>query len=134
MSEMNGNTEIRMGSDRSFGLVFAVIFALVGLFPLTGGGGARWWALAVAAVFLLAALAASRLLRPMNRLWFRFGLLLNRIVSPVVMGVLFFGVVTPTGLVRRLFVADPLRQRLDPSASSYWIEVSGPKTSMRRQF
>lgn len=125
-----------MGSDRSFGLVFAAFFLIVAIFPLIGGGGPRWWAAAVAAVFLVAAQVAPARLRPLNRLWFRFGLLLNRIVSPVVMGILFFAVVTPTGLVRRLRNPDPLRQRFKPEASSYWIDMpdAGPKSSMRRQF
>lgn len=134
MWAMHGNSEFRMGSDRTFGLAFAVVFGIAGLFPLLGGGGFRWWALAVAALLVLVSFAAGRYLRPLNRVWFRFGLFLNRIVSPATMGIIFSGVVTPTGLVRRLFVADPLRQRPDPAASSYWIKVSGPETSMRGQF
>ena len=137
MSEHQANAEIRMGSERSFGIVFCVVFALVGLWPLTGDGGPRWWALAVAAGFLAVALARPALLRPLNRAWFRFGLLLGRIVSPVVMGLIFVLTVIPTGLIRRLRDRDPLRQRFDPEARSYWIErdrEAASRSSMRKQF
>ena len=137
MSELTGNTEIRIGSERSFGLVFAVVFAVVALYPLLRGGEARWWALAVAAAFLLTGLVRADLLRPLNRLWFRFGLLLNRVVSPVVMGVLFFLTVTPVGLLMRLRDRDLLSQELDPDRPSYWIEVDRAKaapSSMKKQF
>lgn len=137
MSEFQGNTEIRMGSERSFGIVFAAVFALVGLFPLTGGGDPRLWALGLAAGFLGAGLTLPQLLGPLNRLWFRFGLLLNRIVSPVVMGILFYLTVTPVGLIMRIRHRDPLRQRFDREAASYWIPVDRARarqTSMRRQF
>ena len=137
MSELTGNTEVRMGSDRAFGLVFAGVFAIVALVPLISGGGPRWWALAVAAGFAALALARPAVLRPLNRLWFRFGLLLHRIVSPIVMGVLFFLTVTPIGLAMRLRHRDLLRQKLDRKAASYWVEIDpeeSSKGSMRNQF
>lgn len=112
--------------NRSFGLLFAVVFALIGLLPLMFGGVARLWAIIVAAVFLVAALAFPGVLAPLNRLWMRFGLLLHRIVSPVVLGIMFFGVITPIGLVMRLFGKDPLRLQLDKAAASYWIERTPP--------
>jgi Saxitoxin biosynthesis operon protein SxtJ len=125
-----------MGSDRSFGLVFSGFFLLIALFPLTGGGGLRWWAVAVSAAFAVMAFVRPSWLRPLNVLWFRFGLLLNRIVSPVVMGILFFLVVTPIGVLRRIRNPDPLRQQFDTGSASYWLKVdqSQPKSSMRRQF
>jgi hypothetical protein len=137
VSEFGGHTEIRMGSERSFGLVFSAVFTIVALFPLLGDGGVRWWALAIAAAMLAIGLCRPGLLRPLNRLWFRFGLLLNRIVSPVVMGILFFLTVTPVGLVMRLRNRDLLRQRFDPGAKSYWIEIdreTAARSSMRQQF
>ena len=112
--------------NRSFGLLFAVVFALIGLLPLMFGGDARPWALVLAALFLLAALAFPAVLTPLNRWWMRFGLLLHRIVSPFVLGIMFFGVITPIGLVMRLFGKDPLRLQLDKSAGSYWIERTPP--------
>ncbi len=137
MSEFSGNTEIKMGSERSFGIVFCIVFVIVALFPLTGDGSIRWWSLAIAAVFLGTAFVAPDVLRPLNRLWFRFGLLLNKIVSPIVMGILFFLTVTPIGLIMRLWKRDPLKQEFDAGVESYWIIVDSEhaeKSSMKNQF
>ena len=112
--------------NRSFGLLFAVVFALIGVVPLIFGGVAHVWAIVLAVVFLLAAFAFPQALAPLNRLWMRFGLLLHRIVSPVVLGIMFFGVITPIGLLMRLFGKDPLRLQLDKAASTYWIERTPP--------
>jgi predicted membrane metal-binding protein len=125
------------GSERGFAVVFAVVFALVGLWPLLSGGPVRAWALLIAAAFLLAGFAAPGILAPLNRLWFRFGMALGRIVSPVVMGIIFFGTVMPTGLLMRLFRKDLLRLRFDPAAESYWIprDPPGPSAeSLKQQF
>lgn len=129
--------EVRGSSDRSFGLVFATVFLAVGLWPLGRGGTLRVWALAVAGVFFAAALAGPSLLAPLNRLWTRFGLLLSKVTTPIVMGVLFYLVVTPTGLLMRLFGKDPLRLSRDRVAGSYWIhrEPPGPSPeTMTNQF
>lgn len=115
-----------MGSDRSFGIVFCVVFAVIGLYPLLGGGDVRLWSLGLAAAFLLAALVRPGLLAPLNRWWLKFGLLLGRIVSPLAMGLVFFLVMTPTGLIMRMLGKDLLRLRLEPAAESYWIERSPP--------
>lgn len=115
-----------MGSDRSFGIVFCVVFAVIGLYPLLGGGDVRLWSLGLAAAFLLVALVRPGLLAPLNRWWLKFGLLLGRIVSPLAMGLVFFLVMTPTGLIMRLLGKDLLRLRLEPAAESYWIERRPP--------
>ncbi len=120
------STPVRGSSNRSLGLVFAAVFAIVGAFPLVFGGGPRWWSFAVAAAFALAAFVAPVLLGPLNRVWTRFGLLLHRIVSPVVLGIMFYLVVTPIGLLLRAFGKDPLRLRFDAGARSYWIERTPP--------
>lgn len=117
-------SKIGSSTDRNFGLVFAVFFLIVALSPLLHGNALRLWALGLAGVFLVLALAIPKLLSPLNRLWTHFGMLLHRIVSPVALAVLFYGVVTPTGLLMRLFGKDPLRLRLDKSTSSYWIQRS----------
>lgn len=125
------------GSNRGFGLVFAGVFTIVGLFPLIGGRDPRWWALAIAGAFAAAAFLWPALLTPLNRLWFRFGLLLNRIVNPILMGAIFFTTVTPIALLMRLSKKDPLRLKFDRAARSYWIErrPPGPEPqSMRQQF
>lgn len=125
------------GNDRSFGIVFAVVFAAVGLWPLLSGNGVRFWALGVSAAFVLAALLWPRALRPASVLWMRLGLLLHRIVSPLVLCVLFYFSVVPTGLVMRALGKDPLRLRFDRNAASYWIQRQPPgpaPESLRNQF
>jgi hypothetical protein len=115
-------------SDRAFGLVFAAVFLAIAVVPWLFGGRFHAWSLGVAAAFGALALAAPRILAPLNRLWLRFGLLLHRIVSPVVLGIMFFLVVTPIGLLMRALGKDPLRLRFDRAASTYWIprEPPGP--------
>lgn len=125
----------RMGSERSFGLVFAGVFLIVALWPLTHAAGPRWWALAIAAALAGVAVFVPAVLGPLNILWFRFGMLLGRMVGPIVMALIFFISVTPTGLVFRLRRKDLLALDRDSTARSYWAtrdeSVVG---SMRNQF
>jgi uncharacterized membrane protein YhaH (DUF805 family) len=124
-------------SDRSFGLVIAAVFLLVALNPLRHGHTPRWWALAVSGVFALAALVKPILLARVNWLWMKLGILLGKIVSPIALGILFYGVLTPLAIVIRLTGKDPLRLRLDPRADSYWIvrkPPGPPPDSMTNQF
>ena len=128
---------LRGSTDRAFGLVFAAVFAIVGLWPLLGDGGLRLWSLAVSFAFFAVALARPATLAPLNRQWMRLGLLLHRVVNPIVMGILFFLVVTPTGLAMRLLGKDILRLRFDEKAESYWIERQPPgpvPETMKDQF
>lgn len=133
-----GRPQVVTGSsDRGFGLVFAAVFALIAAAPLLHGGSVRLIPLAAAGAFLALALAAPRLLGPLNRLWLKFGLLLHRIVNPVVMAVIFFLVVTPAALIIRWLGRDPLRLAFDRQAASYWIERQPPgpaPDTMRNQF
>ena len=125
------------GSDRSFGIVFAVVFAVIGLGPLVHGGDVRTWSLGVAGAFLLVALVAPAVLRPLNLVWFRFGLLLHAIVNPVIMGLLFFVAIMPVGLLMRVFGKDPLNRQFDKQADSYWIHRAPPGPApdgMKNQF
>lgn len=125
------------GSERSFGIIFAVVFAIVGCWPLTGGNPPRFWSLAIAGVFLVLAFLLPVALKPLNRLWFRIGTGLHHVVSPLVLGLLFYFSVLPTGLLMRAFGKDPLRLRLDRKARSYWIERKPPgpaPDSLRNQF
>jgi hypothetical protein len=117
---------VKPGSDKAFGFVFAVVFLVVGLWPLKGGEDPRAWALGLAIAFLLVALIRPTLLKPLNLVWFRFGLLLHKIVSPIVMALLFFAVVTPVGLLMRLTGKDPMHRRFDAKADSYWIPRPPP--------
>ena len=126
-----------IGSDRTFGVVFATAFTVLALVPLLRGGAPRWWALAAAGVILAAALLRPGWLAPVNRVWFRVGRLLHRIVSQIILALLYYAVVTPTGLVIRALGRDPLRLRRDPRAKSYWIprDPPGPEpATMRDQF
>jgi uncharacterized membrane protein len=128
---------IEKGSERALGLVLTAFFLIIGCLPLVGGDAVRGWAIIVAAAFLAAALLRPALLAPLNRIWTWFGLLLHRAVSPLVLGMLFFLVVTPVALLMRAFGKDPLRLRFDREAGTYWIERRPPgpaPDSMRNQF
>ncbi|MFT7625544.1 MAG: hypothetical protein ACI9WU_004735 [Myxococcota bacterium] len=128
---------VEKGTPRSFGIVFGVVFAVVGLLPLLGGGSPRWWALGLSATFALLGFVRPALLAPLNDLWLAFGDVLQKVVNPVIMGVLFFGLFLPMGLLMRALGKRPLTLERQPDASSYWIERTppGPKPeSLRDQF
>jgi hypothetical protein len=129
--------KVKTSSDRSFGVVFTGVFLVVTFGPVLSGGAPRWWALAVAGVFLAVSIFRPALLAPLNRLWTRFGLLLNRVVNPIVMGLLFFLIITPIAVVMRVMGKRPLQTDLDRTAASYWVkrEPPGPAPeSMKQQF
>lgn len=118
--------EVRVGSDRAFGLTIGIVLAAVGAGSyLLGGSHGAWW-LGAGAGFALAGLVQPRLLGPLNRAWFRFGLLLHRIVSPVVLGLMFFAVIAPIGLLMRLLGKRPLNLRFDRDAPTYWVHRDPP--------
>lgn len=128
---------VKAGSPRMFGIVFAVVFALIGCWPLIGGEVVRIWAIVAAVLFLTFAIFKPRALAPLNRLWFRFGMFLHKIVNPIVMGLLFYATVTPVALAMRLAGKDSLRLKFDRSARTYWIDRTPPgpaPETMRRQF
>lgn len=121
-------------SDRAFGYVFAGVFAFLGVAGLWHGQvSAYWWLLAGLAAFLLARFAAP-LLNPFNRIWQRFGLVLSRVMNPVLLAIMFFGVVLPTSIILRMTGKDPLRRRIDKNATSYWIARDAPVFSMTKQY
>ena len=135
--DLNRKQEIHGSSDRSFGIVFAIFFSVVAFAPLRRQQPVRWWALSLGFVFLAVALARPGLLRPLNRVWTHLGLLLGRVVSPVVAGLLFYLVVTPLGLLFRALGKDPLCLARNPEAQSYWIirrPPGPPPNSMLDQF
>lgn len=135
--EDRGFDQAKIGSERSFGVLFSAIFAVIGLWPLASVGNVRLWSLFLSGLMLLAALARPSLLRPLNRLWFQIGLLLGKVTTPVVMALLFFFVVTPVALLMRLFGKDTMRLKRGDGASSYWLARTprGPQRgSMRDQF
>ncbi|MCG3143952.1 MAG: hypothetical protein HONDAALG_01330 [Gammaproteobacteria bacterium] len=128
---------VRGSSNRSFGLIFAAFFCIIGLLPLFSRGELRPWALVAAAVFAAVAMTVPSILGPLNRAWIRLGLLLHRIVNPVVLGLMFLIAIVPIGLLMRLFGKDLLRLKFSRGASSYWLvrEPKGPDPrSLNRQF
>ena len=125
--------DIKLGSNRSFGIVFSIVFLLIAIYPLINSDGLRVWSLIIAIIFLVLGLINSKILTPLNKLWFKFGILLGRIVSPVIMGVIFFLVVTPIGLIMRIIGKDLLNLKFNKD-KSYWIEKTGPKSKMKNQF
>ena len=125
------------GSERAFGIVFTILFLVIGAWPLKDGANPRLWAIAIAALFLLAALVAPKWLAPLNRLWMAFGLLLGKIISPIMLLLVYIVAVVPTGLILRLRGKDPLHRRFDRAAASYWVHRNPPgkpDETMGRQF
>ena len=135
--DLSRGQHVESSSNRSFGLVFAAVFLLICLWPLFHREQPRWWALAAATAFALVALLRPTLLAWLNRQWTRLGVLLGKLISPVALGILFYGMITPLGVIARLVGKDPLRLRRDPGASTYWIDrqpPGPPPGSMTRQF
>ena len=127
------NSDVKIGSNRSFGVVFCIFFAIISFYPLINGGNLKIWFLFISLIFLILGLISSEILTPLNKLWFRFGLFLGKIVSPIVMAVIFFLVVTPTGLFMKLLRKDLLNLRYN-NDQSYWIKKDGPESKMKNQF
>tara|TARA_B100000609_G_C16953334_1_gene300207 strand:- start:18 stop:401 length:384 start_codon:yes stop_codon:yes gene_type:complete len=125
--------EIKLGSNRSFGIVFFVVFLLIATYPLLNHGDIRLWSLLLSFIFLILGLVNSKILTPLNKLWFRFGIFLGKIISPLIMGLIFFLVVTPIGLIMRVLKKDILALKYSEE-KSYWIEKTGPKSKMKNQF
>ena len=130
---MHHESKIKIGSNRNFGLVFFFVFLIVSLLPLLKEEPFRIWSIVIAIIFLILGLMNSKLLTPLNKLWFKFGLFLGTIVSPFIMGIIFFLVVTPIGLLMRIIKKDLLNLRFNKN-KSYWIEKGGPKSKMKNQF
>jgi len=125
--------KIKISSNRSFGIVFFILFLVISLYPLLKDNEISYWALIISLLFLVLGLMNSKILSPLNLLWFKFGLLLGKIVSPIVMGIIFFGVVTPISLLLKLFNKDVLNLKKN-KGKSYWVEKSKTKSTMKNQF
>ena len=125
---------VKISSNRSFGLLFFVVFFVISLWPLKSQGDLRLWAFILSLVFLVLGVLNSKFLTPLNKLWFRFGILLGSIVSPIVMGAVFFIVVTPVGLIMRLLGKDLLKINKEKNVSTYWINRDKQQSSMKKQF
>ena len=127
-------SKIKMNSNRNFGLVFFIIFLILGLWPITNGEEIRIWLILLAFIFFILGIMESKLLSPLNRLWFKFGIMLGAIVAPIVMGAIFFIVVTPIGIVMSIIGKDLLNKKHDKKKETYWIKRIKPTGSMKRQF
>ena len=125
--------DIKIGSNRNFGIVFFLVFLLIALYPLTYGGEIRIWSSIISLIFLVLGLLNSKILAPLNKLWFKFGIFLGKIISPLIMGIIFFLVVTPIGLLMRLLGKDLLNLKYNNN-KSYWVKKDGPKSKMKNQF
>ena len=125
--------DVKIGSNRSFGIVFFIVFLLISIYPLINDEGLRIWSLVVSLIFLVLGIINSNILSPLNKLWFKFGIFLGKIISPIIMGIIFFLVVTPIGLIMRLIGKDLLNLKYN-NYKSYWIEKTGPKSKMKNQF
>ena len=126
-------SDVKISSNRSFGVVFFVVFLLIALYPVINNEEIRVWSLIVSMIFLVLGLLNSKILNPLNQIWFKFGVLLGRIISPFIMAIIFFFVVTPIGLIMRTLGKDILNLRYN-TKKTYWIEKTGPKSKMKNQF
>ena len=131
------HSEVKRGSDRNFGLVFVVFFCLIAVSMALYGNNSYKYYLLVAFVLFIISIVSPKILRPLNILWFKFGMVLHQIISPIILGLLFFTVVTPTGLLMRIFGKRPLNLRFDSKLSTYWVirNPPGPQSnSFKNQF
>jgi len=128
---MNGN--LKISSNRSFGLVFFVVFFLIAIWPILNGDDIRLWSLIISTAFLVLGLLNSKILTPFNKAWFKFGIFLGNFISPIIMGTIYFFVVTPTGLIMRLFKKDLINLKKNNN-KTYWIEKKQTKSYMKNQF
>ena len=125
--------DIKLGSNKSFGIVFFVFFLIISFYPLINGDNIRIWALVISGLFLFLGLINSKILNPLNKIWFKFGIFLGKIVSPTIMGLIFFLVVTPIGIFMRIIKKNFLNLKFDDS-KSYWVKKDELKSKMKNQF
>ena len=131
---MQKNSKIKINSNRSFGVVFFFVFLIISLWPLLNGNPLRVWSIFVAIIFLILGLINSNFLTPLNKLWFKFGKLLGFIVAPIVMGVIFFLIITPTGFIMKMLGKDLLNKKYNNKIKSYLINREKSKSTMKQQF
>ena len=126
-------TKIKLPTNRNFGMVFSIVFLLISLWPLLSQNEIRIWSLAISGIFFILGIFNSKLLLPLNKIWFKFGMFLGNFIAPIVMGIVFFLVVTPTGLIMRLLGKDLLNLKKN-NKNSYWIEKDNSNSNLKNQF
>ena len=127
------NQKIKIGSNKSFGIVFSIVFLVIAFWPMLNGNEINYWSLAISIVFLILGLINSKILTPLNTIWSKFGILLGNVVSPIVMGIIFFLIVTPTSIIMKLLGKDLLNLKKNNN-NSYWIEKNNQKSKMKNQY
>ena len=125
--------DLKISSNRSFGIVFFIVFILIAFYPLINQQEIRIWSVLISLLFLILGIINSKILTPLNKVWFKFGIFLGKIISPIVMGLIFFLVVTPIAFLMRMLNKDLLNLKFSKN-NSYWIEKTDPKSSMKNQF
>ena len=124
---------IKLPSNRNFGIVFAIVFLIISLWPLLSQNEIRFWSLIISIIFLSLGLINSKLLLPLNKIWFKFGIFLGNFIAPIVMGIIYFFVVTPTGLIMKMLGKDLLNLKKS-NKDSYWIKKNNSNSSLKNQF
>ena len=127
------NKDIKIGTNKSFGIVFFIVFLIIGLWPLLNNGDIRLWSIIISALFLILGLLNSKILTPLNKAWFKFGIFLGNFIAPIVMAIVFFLVVTPIGILMKIFKKDLINLKKNNN-KTYWIEKNEIKSSMKKQF
>ena len=125
--------KIKINSNKSFGIVFSIIFLIIATYPILSNNNVRLWLLILSVIFMILGLKNSNILSPLNKIWFKFGLLLGKIISPIIMGLIFFCIITPTAIILRLFNKDVLNLK-KKNTETYWIKKTSLKSKMKNQF
>ena len=127
------NQKIKIASNKSFGIVFSIVFLVIAFWPMLNGNEINYWLLAISIVFLILGLINSKILTPLNKIWFKFGILLGNVIAPIVMGIIFFLIVTPTSIIMKILGKDLLNLKKNNN-NSYWIEKSNQNSKMKNQY
>ena len=127
------NSKIKIGSNKSFGIVFFIVFLIIAIWPLLNGYEIRYWSLIISIIFLLLGTLNSKFLTPLNKIWFKIGVLIGNVISPIVMSIIFFLVVTPTALIMKILGKDLLNLKKN-TKNSYWIKKQNQNIRMKKQF
>ena len=127
------NQKIKIGSNKSFGIVFSIVFLVIAFWPMLNGNEINYWSLAISIVFLILGLINSKILTPLNKIWYKFGILLGNVIAPIVMGIIFFLIVTPTSIIMKILGKDLLNLKKNNN-NSYWIEKSNQNSKMKNQY
>ena len=134
MIEKKNNYEIKISTEKNFGIVFSIFFLIVSFYPLIYQKNINYWTLAISFIFLILGIFFPKILKIPNYLWFKFGIFLGSIISPIIMGLVFFLTVTPTGIIMRMMGKDILKQKIDKKNNTYWINSEPKNQSMKNQF